>query len=153
MEGLTERVNGILNKAPTQAMSFSRLLCALREEGVDIAGREDLALKRMTEQPDSFRVIPDRFGPWARWSTMGKVPTPGLHARYSGCDPWILTCSQAPRHFGIEGQVKGRIQECLQAWGQALDDGSQRAVAGWIRANREAERVLAGFVSPEGRGF
>ena len=147
MDEWTERINKILDRAPTRATSFSRLLRALREEGVAVAGREDWILKRMIEQPETFKVIPDRLGPWVLWPGENGAGFSASHSTTSGCDPWIMTCSAASPAFGIEGQVVGRIQESLQAWGQGIDDGSQVAVARWIGANKEAERAFGKFLN------
>ncbi len=147
MEEWTERIKKILDRAPTRATSFSRLLGALREGGVAVAGREDWILKRMVEQPKTFKVIPDRLGPWVLWPGEKGAGSSVSHPTTSGSDPWIMTCSVATPAFGIEGQVVGRIQESLQAWGQGMDDGSQVAVARWIGANREAERAFGKFLS------
>jgi len=149
MEGWTERIEKILDRAPTRAMSFSRLISALREEGVAVAGREDWILKRVVEQPETFKVIPDRLGPWALRPGEKRAGFSAPHPRTSGCDPWIMTCSAASSSFGIERKVVGRIQESLQAWGREIDDGSQVSVARWIGANKEAERVFGKFLSKE----
>ena len=164
MEGWTKRIEKILDRAPTRAMSFSRLIRALREEGVAVAGREDWILKRVVEQPETFKVIPDRLGPWVLWQGERRAGFSAPHPRTSGCDPcgcdpggwgprgcdpWIMTCSAASSPFGIEGKVVGRIQESLQAWGREIDDGSQVSVARWIGANKEAERAFGKFLSEE----
>jgi hypothetical protein len=169
MEDWTERIEKILDQAPTRAMSFSRLISALREEGVAVAGREDWILKRVVEQPETFRVIPDRLGPWVLRPVDRGAGSSAPHPRTSGwgpggwdpggcdpggwgprgCDPWIMTCSAASSPFGIEGKVVGRIQESLQAWGREIDDGSQVSVARWIGANKEAERTFVMFLSEE----
>jgi len=147
MEEWTERIKNILDRAPTRATSFSRLLGALREEGMAVAGREDWILKRMTEQPETFKVIPDRLGPWVPWPERKGAGSSASHPTASGCDPWIMTCLAASPAFGIGEQVVSRIQEGLQAWGREIDDGSQVAVARWIGANKEAERAFGTFLN------
>jgi hypothetical protein len=149
MEGWTERIENILDRAPTRAMSFSRLISALREEGVPVAGRKEWILKRVAEQPEIFKVIPDRLGPWVLWPSEKGAGFSEPPPRTSGCDPWIMTCSATSSSFGIGRRVVGRIQESLQAWGRELDDGSQVAVARWIGANKEAERAFGKFLSEE----
>ncbi|MFH1762940.1 MAG: hypothetical protein ABIF09_01995 [Gemmatimonadota bacterium] len=147
MEGWTERIENILDRAPTRAMPLSRLVGALKEEGLPVAGREDWILKRVVEQPESFKVIPDRLGPWVLWpeerGTGISAPLPGTFR----CDPWIMTCSAASPPLGIERKVVARIQESLQAWGREMDDGSQVAVARWIGANKEAEEACGKVLS------
>ncbi len=151
MEGWTERIEKILDRAPTRAMSFSRLISALKEEGVSVAGREEWILKRMAEQPEAFKVIPDRLGPWVPLPRERRAGFSAPHPRTSGGDPWIMTCSAPSSPFGTERKVVSRIQESLQAWGREIDDGSQVSVARWIGANREAERVLGKILSEEMR--
>jgi hypothetical protein len=147
MEVWTERIEEILDRAPTRAMPFSCLLKALIDQGADPHGREELILKRITEKPGTFRVIPGRLGPWAyqphREGCTAPVPTPPARV----CDPWILSRSVPNQNLGSEGRAWGRVQESLQAWGQELDTGSQAAVARWIGANWEAERALAPFLT------
>ncbi|MCK5650179.1 MAG: hypothetical protein KAJ42_02325 [Gemmatimonadetes bacterium] len=149
MEEWTERIKKVLDRAPTRATSFSRLLGALRDDGVAVAGREDWILKRMTEQPETFKVIPDRLGPWVPWPERKGAGSSASHPTASGCDPWIMTCLAASPAFGIGEQVVSRIQEGLQAWGREIDDGSQVAVARWIGANKEAERAFGKFLNKE----
>ena len=152
MEGWTERIQEILDRAPTRAMSFSRLVGTLREEGMAVNGREEWILKRVGEHPEAFKVIPDRLGPWVLWpggKMVGSFPRPLKTPR---CDPWILTRSPASPSLGLERRIAGQIQESLQAWGQEIDDGSQVAVARWIGANKEAEKALGVVLSAERGG-
>ncbi len=147
MESWTERIENILDRAPTRAMSFSRLVGTLREEGLPVAGSEDWILQRVVEQPQAFKVIPDRLAPRVLWP---REPGAGISAPGSEtyrCDPWILSCTAASPSSGIEREVVARIQESLQAWGREIDDGSQVAVARWIGANKEAEAALGSVLS------
>ena len=147
MAGWTERITGILGRAPTGAQPYSNLLQLLKELGPDPTGREELILKQMTEQPERFRVIPGRLGPWMNRAPRGGSPNPGSRVQSRIGDPWILSnCAGAPNH-GYEERVMGQIRESLQAWGKEVDTGSQGAVARWIGANREAERALGQFLT------
>ncbi|MCJ7628096.1 MAG: hypothetical protein MUO50_06870 [Longimicrobiales bacterium] len=147
MESWTERIENILDRAPTRAMSFSRLVGTLREEGLPVAGREDWILQRVVEQPKTFKVIPDRLGPWVLWPRKRGAEISAPCSETPRCDPWIMTCSAASPSLGIEREVVARIQESLQAWGREIDDGSQVAVARWIGANTEAEEALGSVLS------
>ena len=147
MERWTQRVKDILDGAPTRALPLSRLIRALKDDGVAEACREDWVLARLTERPERFRVIPDRLGPWVHWPSGGEGGRVPSHPRKSGPDPWIMTCSPGPPPFGPGSQVVGRIQEGLQAWGRSVDDGSQTAVARWIGANHEATKTFEEFFS------
>jgi len=142
MREWTEQAQTILEQAPARAMSFSRLLKALAASGVVVAGREDWYLKRMTEQSEKFKVIPDRLGPWVSCLEKARAGSPALLKGDWPCDPWIMTCSDPTPSGGIRGPLEGRIQESLQAWGRDIDVGSQVAVARWIQATREAEKAL-----------
>ena len=152
MERWTERIEHILNRAPTRALSLSRILTALHESGITVGDRREWILKRLTEQPDRFKVIPDRLGPWACWQAEKEPGPRETRPRASACDPWIMTCSATFPAFGIQRRIVGWVQESLQAWGLEVDDGSQVAVARWIRANEEAERVVAEVLSEEAGG-
>lgn len=145
MDKWTEKAREALEEAPVGAMSFSRLIQALRVTGVSVEGREDWILERMREQPDSFTVIPDRLGPWVR--CQGKQGSE-THARSpvgGRADPWILTRARAAPGYGTHERAIGRLQESIQSWGRDLDRESQVAVARWIRATREAEKALSGL--------
>ena len=150
MDSWTEQVKRILDRAPTRALPLSRLLQLLREEGVAVSGREEWILRRITEQPEAFKVIPDRLGPWVVWAGEGDPGSPWYPSRRFGRDPWVMTCSPVTSSLGIEGKVVGRIQESLQAWGRELDDGSPVAVARWIGANQKAARTFGEFFRGEG---
>jgi hypothetical protein len=149
MESWTERIEHILNRAPTRALSFSRILAALHEAGMNVGNRREWVLRSLMEQPDRFKVIPDRLGPWVFWPGEKEPGLRGPRPRASGGDPWIMTCSTTAPSFGIQRRIVGWVQESLQAWGREVDDGSQVAVARWIRANEEAERVVGEVLSEE----
>jgi hypothetical protein len=149
MEIWIERIEHILNRAPTRALSLSRLLTALKEAGITVGDRREWVLKRLIEQPDRFKVIPDRLGPWVLWPGEKEPGLPEFRPRTSGCDPWIMTCSPTSPSLGIQRRMVGWVQESLQAWGRELDDGSQVAVARWIQANEEAERAFGAVLSEE----
>ena len=148
MEHWMERIEEILERAPTRAMSFTRLIVAMKDGGLAVEGREDWILKRVSELPETFRVIPDRLGPWVLWPEGRRPGVMACHLRTSVCDPWIMTCSPGSPAFAIEGKFVGRVQETLQAWGREIDDGSQVAVARWIMANMEAERAFGRSLHP-----
>ncbi len=152
MEGWMERIQTILDRAPTRAMSFSQLVGTLKEEGMLVTGREEWILKRVEEHPEAFKVIPDRLGPWVLWPGEKMVGSLPRSLKTRGCNPWILTRSTTPPSLGIERKIACQIQESLQAWGQEIDDGSQVAVARWIGANKEAEKALGLVLSAEGGG-
>ena len=147
MERWMERIKQILEEAPTRATPFSSLLEALARAGVAVGGREEWILRWLAEHPESFKVIPDRLGPWVRWPGMGGGMPPPFPSR-GRADPWIMTCSLGSSSCGEEPDVVGRIRESLQAWGQAIDEGSQAAVARWIGANKEAEKAFGMVVTP-----
>lgn len=141
MEDWTKEIQGILDRAPTRAMSFSRLLEEMRGAGFSVRGREDWILEGLLTQGDLFKVIPDRLGPWME----GPLPEGGGSGSGRGGpgkDPWILVCSESPATFGAEEAVTGRIRESLRAWGREIDEDSPVAVARWIVANREAEQAV-----------
>ena len=144
MQDWTQVVQTILEKTPARAMVFSRLLRALAASGVAIAGREDWFLRRLTEQPEEFKVIPDRLGPWVSWPEKARSGFPAFFGKEWLSDPWIMTCSDPNSTGGDTGQVESRVRESLQAWGKNIDVGSQVAVARWIQAILEAERALGG---------
>ena len=137
MEGWTERITGILGGAPTGARPYAHLLQALRDKGPDPTGREALILQQMTEQPERFRVIPDRLGPWSG----SPVSTRLLNRRFEGPfpigDPWILSRSPNLPIHGYEERVMGQIRESLKAWGQEVDTGPRgRLLDGSLRTRR-----------------
>ena len=90
MEGWTERITGILGRTPTGAWPYSHLLQALRDKGSDPTGMEELILRQMTEQPERFRVIPDRLGPWVARIPRGGSLNPASRKLPRTGDPWIL---------------------------------------------------------------
>lgn len=116
-----------------------------------VTGREEWILKRVGEHPETFKVIPDRLGPWVLWPGEKTDESSSRPLKKPGCDPWILTRKSASPSLGIERKIASQIQESLQAWGQEIDDGSQVAVARWIGANKEAEKAL-GIVLSEEKG-
>ena len=118
MDSWTEQVKRILDRAPTRALPLSRLLQLLKEEGVAVSGREEWILRRITEQPEAFKVIPDRLGPWVVRAGDGEPVSPWFPSRRFGRDPWVMACSPVTPTLGLDGQVVGRIQESLQAWGR-----------------------------------
>jgi len=143
MDPWTEGARKILERSPTRAAPLSRLLTGLQEEGVEVRGREAWILKRISEEPALFRILPDRGSPFHRWPL---TPTPepsARHGRHRFGDPWILARPAPPPSFGIRKQTVRRIQESLGAWGHCLDDGSPIAVARWVRATREAEETCS----------
>ena len=75
MEGWTEKVERILDRAPTRALPFSRVLESLRSQGATVVGREGWVLQRMVEDAETFKVIPDRLGPWVAWPDSGHSGT------------------------------------------------------------------------------
>ncbi|MBT8398800.1 MAG: hypothetical protein HKO65_15385 [Gemmatimonadetes bacterium] len=149
MEVWIERVRVILDRAPTRAMPLSHLLQSLEGVGGNRKEIGDWILKTMKGKEESFRVIPDRLGPWVwRMSPGGSSASIPAMARQDP-DPWVLIRSPASRSSEPEERVFGQIRECLGAWGEAVDTGSQTSVACWIGANREAERALARLATPE----
>jgi len=142
MQDLTAQVQTILEQAPARAMALSRLLQALAESGVAMSGRKDWFLKRLAEQSEDFKVIPDRLGPWVSWPEKARPGLPALLRKEWLPDPWVMACSDPGPTEGGRGPLEGRIQESLHAWGRDVDTGSQVAVARWIQATREAERAL-----------
>lgn len=140
MDPWTDGALKILERSPTRASPLSRLLSGLEEQGVEVRGREGWILKRLSEQPKLFRVLPDREGPFRRWPLASRAEPQDRHGRHRLGDPWILACPPAPPpSLGPRERTVRRIQESLGAWGCSVDEGSPHAVARWVRATREAE--------------
>jgi hypothetical protein len=152
LESWEKRIEGILDRSPTRAMSLSRLLEAVRAQSFGPVGSRDQILSRMKEESGRFKVVPDRLGPWAHLARPGRTAGRSEGEGPQG-DPWILIKSPPQHAMGSEGRVVGQVQESLLAWGQGLDTDSQRAVARWIDANWEAQEVLSSLFTPGARGF
>jgi hypothetical protein len=142
MDDWVERVRSILDGNPTRALPFSRIIHSLNDQGATLAGRKGWVFKRMMEHPGTFKIIPDRLGPWTLLPSPGSVESSRTEPGKSASDPWILASATPPSDLGTREQLAGRIQESLQAWGWSVDDGSPAAVARWIAANGEAEQVI-----------
>ncbi len=152
MEVWTDKVRKILDGIPTQALPLSRVMSALGEMKVSEVGGAGRFLQGILDQPETFKVIPDRLGPWMRGSDprSGQPTSRGPLPLLS--DPWILTCSPSSASADSDGRAVGRVGESLQAWGREIDDGSQVAVARWIEANGEVERVFQKLFRGDGDG-
>lgn len=142
MEDWMERVRTILDETPTRAMPYSRVLLALRESGMPVSGREGWILGRVADQSEYFRVISGRLGPWTLLSDLRGPEASPLPSPVYSTQPWILAWASNTPPAGEEGKALGRVRESIQAWGRALDEGSQTAVARWIGAVKEAERAM-----------
>jgi hypothetical protein len=152
----------ILERSPTGAAPLSRLLAQLGEEGVEVEGREPWILKRLSEQPRLFRVLPKPgkpfrgCPPFPLWEpdphrARGGLTEPTPHQFRGGLgEPWVLASSTSAPRFGSGDKAVGRIQETLGAWGRSLDEESPRAVARWIQATLEAEGACSHFLTEEG---
>lgn len=146
MEGWTEKVRRILDGTPTRALPLSRVMSALTEaKALDGCGA-GLFLQRILDQPETFTVIPDRVGPWMRGSlpctSHSTRPGTGTGTGTGQPDPWILTHTPGAAPFGAEERALSCVGESLQAWGREIDDGSQVAVARWIGATGEVEKMF-----------
>ena len=116
-------------------------------EGVAVAGRESWILKALSERDDLFRIIPGSRGAWARFAKE-RWEFPGSpHPSWTAGEAWVMSRRRPPPAFGVSERARRKLREGLQAWGREVDDGSQVAIARWIRANREGERACRGFVS------
>ncbi len=143
MDPWTDGAQKILERSPMRATSFSQLLAVLEEEGLEVRGREAWILRRLSEHPELFRVLPDHGGPFRHWLMAGNQEWAQAESRGRIGNPWVLACPAPPPGFGAGERTVRRIQEGLRAWGCCLDEGSPRAVARWVRANREAEGSCA----------
>jgi hypothetical protein len=164
MDPWTAGARRILERSPTGAAPLSRLLARLEEEGVEVEGREPWILKRLSEQPGLFRVLPNLGNPFRGWPPLpGREPgphrgrsglgEPGPHRDRGGLgEPWVLRCSPYPTCSGGGDQAVRRIQETLGAWGLPLDEKSPRAVARWVRATLEAEGACSLILTGQGGG-
>jgi len=138
-----ERATTILDDAPALALPLSRLLSGICEKGEVVTGREGSILQQIREQPDRFRVIPDRLGPWNRWPERRVDFRDQSTQVRDASDPWIVTASAPKPRFGTEGRFVRTVQETIQAWGWSVDVGSQVAIARWICAHQEGEQAVA----------
>ncbi len=141
MESWEKRIERILDRAPTRAMALSQLVEAMRVQSSGPPGSPELILRRMKEDRERFKVVPDRLGPWS--TPRSRPEAPGRRRGEGERDPWILIRTPPSHGTGPEGRIVGQVQESLQAWGQGLDTGSQWAVARWIDANFEAQETLS----------
>jgi hypothetical protein len=146
-----KRIEEILDAAPTRAMSFSRLMKAVRAQSPGPVGDPEQILNRMNEEPTRFLVVPDPIGPWAEAVQPSRVRAPRPNGEGKG-DPWVLARTPPRPASGSEELMVIQVQESLRAWGQELDTRSQGAIARWIDANCEAEEVMLSLFGPEIRG-
>lgn len=142
MDSWTNHAKKILDGSPTGAMPLTRLLAALAEAGVPTRGREEWILRRLADQSESFRVIPERLGPWI--APRGDKGPQGRTPRKQGREsrPWVLACETLEPACGGRDRTLARIRESIQAWGRGLDVESQPSVTSWIGAVLEVERAF-----------
>ncbi len=145
MDPWIEGIQKILERAPTGALPFSRLLEELRADGLAVEGRERWILSRISEEPGRFKLIPDRRRLGTGWRP-DKESRPPVSPRLARRSPWVLSLQGILPDPGRKSPL-GRLQEGLRAWGREVDEGSGIAVARWIRANEEGERLCLGLSS------
>jgi len=150
MDPWTDGARRILERAPTRSLAFSRLLAGLKEEGMEVEGREAWVLKRLSEHSELFRILPDHRGPFLGWPRDGASGCGSFDPLRRVGDPWVLACPAPPPGSGAKERAVRRIQEGLGAWGRCLDEGSPSAVARWIRATREAEGTCSVILAEGG---
>lgn len=147
MELLVERIKAILNGSPTRTMPLSQLLESLSDSGVQLEGRTEWLVQRLSENSDLFRIIPDRLGPWIQWPDRLGAARP--KQGYPG-DPWIMAGPNPNHESGRSLDLLDRLRETLMAWGWEVDDGSQVGIARWLQANREAGLAVEKLLNSPG---
>lgn len=151
METWADRIEGLMERCPTGALPFSRILRDLERDGIAVQGRETWLFQRLRERTHRFKVLPDCLGPWMDWP--GPDASESWRLRLgTGCrDPWVVMLNRrSATPLGSGQTLAARMQEALQAWGVELDDGSHTSVARWIEANGEAERALERLLTDPG---
>ncbi len=142
MEAWNEHLKTILDRAPTRAMPLSTLVQSLNRLGGSQESRKDLVIKAAGSQQESYRIIPNRLGPWAQHPKRRRSLSPVQPENGWEPDPWVLTWSGPRGLDGPQGRMIEQLTDSLGAWGKEVDVGSPSSVARWIGANREAERAL-----------
>jgi len=140
MDSRIGRVTELLNHSPAGSLPLSRLVQLLEGQGGSSREEPQELLSRLVTTQESFRVIPDRLGPWLDWPGARNPDRWSANPTPWGEDPWILPRRPIPSPPAPDDGIEGLLRECLQAWGWGMDDGSTQAVGRWISANREAER-------------
>jgi hypothetical protein len=134
MDSWIQSVRHVLERAPTGALPLSAIAEELKREGTALNARDPWLLTKLTEDRESFRVIPVPRGPWADGvGEKGDRSWPD--------DAWIILKCPPERGYGRNEEARGRIQEGFQAWAREMDAASPASVARWIRANLEGARI------------
>jgi hypothetical protein len=137
----TDAITRILDQAPTRARPLSLILRELDAAGMPVEGRREWVLRRISELPARFIVIPAHRIPWVPWPRTAPSLFRCCPSVEMERDPWVMSRTRGLGRVGPGGRTMLRIQEGLHALAEAVDEGSQGSVARWVRANQEGERA------------
>ena len=141
MDRVCQEIRELLDQSPAGALPLSRLVEELNRGGVRPPNGQEGIVRAAEGERNLFRLLHPWRGPWSHTPHPGRggrsdQPNTGLPE-----ETWVLGRGKALSSWRGRGWAASRLQETLQAWGEALDVEAPASVARWIRAAREAEEA------------